>query len=83
MELEAIALDWDTPSWTDVEAHRYRPPGAFIEAVGVCPIPGTEEYGKAVTASRELNLQRARARLRLTKCQEVPPTPPRSRRPSR
>ena len=54
MQLEAIAFDWDTPSWTDVEAHRYRPPDGFIEAVRVCPIRGTEEYGKAIFALVDL-----------------------------
>jgi hypothetical protein len=43
-----------------VDAHRYRPPDVFVQAVLACPAPGTIEYTGAVAAFREINLERYR-----------------------
>ena len=46
-----------------VEAHKYLPPEAFCRAIVASPLPGTEEYRKAVERFRKANLR--------AKCQET------------
>lgn len=44
-----------------VEAHRYQPPEEFVAAVIACHVPGTEDYGNATAAFRQINERRFRA----------------------